>query len=235
MRLISHCFVLFVKQDVQSGYKMLPFCFDTCTKYGQIITDLLHLNDENIYLCGDHNWSKWRLLKNCSFRSLVTWNKQLWATEHMLFVVISVFRFTAGRWLLAGKSSDHTQKTDGLIRNRDLCSGAGRAWEWLCVVLFLHLTGKICDLHLCAMILYIFIWCYQECYLARILLNRVFKMLFPFYMLHVIMYNNAGDTKVLRTLSIYCVCRKTALCLRFNPVKIFQKPFWEHKAVSWRS
>lgn len=57
-------------------------------------------------------------------------------------------------------------------------------------------------------------------------------MLFPFYMLHVIMYNNAGDTKVLRTLSIYCVCRKTALCLRFNPVKIFQKPFWEHKAVS---
>lgn len=139
MRLISHCFVLFVKQNVQSGYKMLPFCFDTCTKYGQIITDLLHLNDENIYLCGDHNWSKWRLLKNCSFRSLVTWNKQLWATEHMLFVVISVFRFTAGRWLLAGKSSDHTQKTDGLIsnRNRDLCSGAGRAWEWLCVVLFL--------------------------------------------------------------------------------------------------
>lgn len=27
---------------------MLPFCFDTCTKYAQIIIDLLHLNDKNL-------------------------------------------------------------------------------------------------------------------------------------------------------------------------------------------
>lgn len=78
MRLISHCFALFVVmqivvQDVRSGDKMLPFCCDTCIKYSQSQNHYIW-NDKNIYLCGDCNWFKWGFLKNWSFRSHDTWD-----------------------------------------------------------------------------------------------------------------------------------------------------------------
>lgn len=101
MRLISHCFALFVVmqivvQDVQSRYKMLPFCFDPCTKYAQIIIDLLHLNNQNlcVEIITGLNKGSWRTVHS-GHSSRGTYSCGL--QSHVLVCCrISVFRFTAG-------------------------------------------------------------------------------------------------------------------------------------------
>lgn len=77
IRLISRCFALFVVkqiavQDVQSGYKMLPFCL--CTK-----SELLCLNCQITYLRGIIAKGGFPIC--CSFRSLGMWGIQLWAEK----------------------------------------------------------------------------------------------------------------------------------------------------------